>query len=234
MKTRFQISTKRSPSSSALPGRAAGDMVAVIVEDLAARPARPGLPHRPEIIGGRNADDAFVGQPGDLAPQRRRVVVGVIDGDRQARRIEPPFAGQQAPGVLDRIGLEILAEREIAEHFEKGVVARGVPDIVEIIVLAAGRADAGPGFCDEAAVDRTRARRHLEAGEDSGGFLNGTVPRLKRLASTAASPALTNIRVGSFCGTSGADAARRPPPDAPPCRNDRGSCAGFRCWWSWE
>jgi hypothetical protein len=34
--------------------------------------------------------------------------------------------------------LEIVAEGEIAEHLEEGVVARGVADIVEVVVLAAG------------------------------------------------------------------------------------------------
>ena len=65
----------------------------------------------------------------------------------------------QPPGEVDRPFLEIVAEREIAEHLEEGEVARGVADIVEVVMLAAG-ADAflrgggghiGPG---------------LEAGED--------------------------------------------------------------------
>src|SRR5690242_2820389 len=34
--------------------------------------------------------------------------------------------------------LEIVAEGEVAEHLEEGVMARGVADIVEIVVLAAG------------------------------------------------------------------------------------------------
>ena len=48
------------------------------------------------------------------------------------------FLGDQVPGELDRALLEIVAEREIAEHLEEGVVARGVADIVEVVVLAAG------------------------------------------------------------------------------------------------
>jgi hypothetical protein len=34
--------------------------------------------------------------------------------------------------------LEIVAEGEVAEHLEEGVVAGGVADIVEVVVLAAG------------------------------------------------------------------------------------------------
>src|SRR3546814_17366964 len=37
-------------------------------------------------------------------------------------------------GVL----LEVVAERPVAEHLEEGVVARGVADLVEVVVLAAG------------------------------------------------------------------------------------------------
>ena len=34
--------------------------------------------------------------------------------------------------------LEIIAEREIAQHFEESVMARGIADVVEVVVLAAG------------------------------------------------------------------------------------------------
>jgi hypothetical protein len=61
--------------------------------------------------------------------------------------------------VGDRLVLEIVAEREIAEHLEEGVVAGGVADIVEIVMLAAG-ADA---FLRRG---RGRIRPGLEARED--------------------------------------------------------------------
>src|SRR3546814_21105911 len=38
----------------------------------------------------------------------------------------------------DLVLLEVVAERPVAEHLEKGVVARGVADLVEVVVLAAG------------------------------------------------------------------------------------------------
>ena len=73
-------------------GRAAGNVGAVVVEDLRARAARAGIAHRPEIVGGRDADDLVLGQPGDLRPQPRRVVVLGIDGDEQPvlRRARTP------------------------------------------------------------------------------------------------------------------------------------------------
>ena len=49
--------------------------------------------------------------------------------------------------MQDGLLLEVIAEAEIAEHLEEGVVARGVADIVEIVVLAPGADD----FCALAA-----------------------------------------------------------------------------------
>jgi hypothetical protein len=34
--------------------------------------------------------------------------------------------------------LEIVAEREVAQHLEEGVVARRVADVFQVVVLAAG------------------------------------------------------------------------------------------------
>ena len=138
MKTRFQISMNRSPSASGEPGGPAGDVVPVIVEDLRARPARAGVAHRPEIVACRDADDPLLRQAGDLAPQVERFVVVVIDGDGELLRGQAEVAGQQIPGIFDRVVLEIIAEREIAQHLEECVVARGIADIVEIVVLAPG------------------------------------------------------------------------------------------------
>ncbi len=118
--------------------RAAENVIAMVVEDLAARAARPGIAHRPEIVRGGDADDALVGQPGDLLPQPERLVIGMIDGDGQPIGGQAPGLVDQRPGVVDRLFLEIVAEREIAQHLEKGVVPRGIADIVEIVVLAPG------------------------------------------------------------------------------------------------
>lgn len=59
------------------------------------------------------------------------------DGGSQSVGGQTPLACQQGPGVFDRLLLEIVAKGEVAEHLEKGVVTRGITDIVEIVVLAA-------------------------------------------------------------------------------------------------
>ena len=138
MNTRFQISMKRSPSASGEPGGPPGNVVPVIVENLRARAAGAGVAHRPEIVACRDADDPLLGQAGDLPPQIERLVVVVIDGDGELFRRQPEVARQQVPGEFDRVVLEIIAEREVAEHLEERVVARGIADIVEVVVLAAG------------------------------------------------------------------------------------------------
>ena len=159
MKTRFQISMKRSPSASGEPGGPPGICGPVVVEDFRARAARAGVAHLPEIVGGRDADDLAVGQAGDLVPQVEGLVVLEIDRDGQPLRRQPEFLGDQVPGELDGAVLEIIAEREIAEHLEEGVVARRIADIVEIVVLAAGA---------HAFLRRHRAQIGplLQAGED--------------------------------------------------------------------
>ena len=82
----------------------------------------------------------------------------MIDGDKQAIDRQLEFAGDQIPREFDGVFLEIIAEGKIAEHLEKRVVPRGVADIVEIIVLAAGTHAFLRG-------GRARAAAFLDAGE---------------------------------------------------------------------
>ncbi|MCY1505940.1 hypothetical protein D9M68_401700 [compost metagenome] len=119
-------------------GRSTPDMVAMVVEDFRAWAAGPGIAHGPEVVARRNADDAVVGEAGDLLPEIEGFVVGVVDRDQQALGVEAVFPSDQVPGKLDGVLLEVIAKGEVAEHFEEGVVARGVADIVEVVVLAAG------------------------------------------------------------------------------------------------
>src|SRR5256885_4375988 len=45
--------------------------------------------------------------------------------------------GDELPRELDRVALEVIAKREVAEHLEERVVPRGVADLLEVVVLAA-------------------------------------------------------------------------------------------------
>ena len=174
MKTRFQNSRKRSPSSSGDAGRAAGHAVALVVENLRAIAAGPGRAHRPEIAF--MADDAVVGKAGDLLPQLTRLIVGVIDRDQQPVLGQADHLGDEIPGEGDGFFLEIIAEGEIAQHLEEGVVAGGVADIVEVVMLAAGAhaflhrggAAIGPLF---RAREQVLELHHARIGEQQGGVV---------------------------------------------------------------
>ena len=138
MKTRFQNSRKRSPSSSGLPGGPPQMCSPRSMKISEHGPHGPVSPIAQKLSEVGDADDAVVGEARDLLPEAGRLVVVVIDGDEQLVLLQPELLGDQVPGELDRALLEVVAEREIAEHLEEGEMARGVADIVEVVVLAAG------------------------------------------------------------------------------------------------
>ena len=78
------------------------------------------------------------GKAGNLGPQTRGLVILGVNRDEQPVAPEAELAHDEIPGQLDRAFLEIIAEREIAEHLEKRVVPGGVTDVFEIVMLAAG------------------------------------------------------------------------------------------------
>ena len=51
-------------------------------------------------------------------------------------RVEPEALGHQLPGERDRLLLEVVAEGEVPEHLEEGVVARAAADLFQVVVLA--------------------------------------------------------------------------------------------------
>ena len=125
--------------------RTAGNFRAVVVEDFRARSAGAGIGHLPEIVGCErralvvaDAHDALRRQADFLVPQIVGLVVGLIDRHQQAILRQLEHAGQKLPRPVDRFALEVVAEGPVAEHFEECVVARGIADRVEIVVLAAG------------------------------------------------------------------------------------------------
>ncbi|OPZ06361.1 MAG: hypothetical protein BWZ09_00430 [Alphaproteobacteria bacterium ADurb.BinA305] len=125
--------------------RAAPDVVAVVVEDLGARAARAGVAHHPEVVRGvaralvvADADHALRRHADLLGPDVVGLVVLGVHRDPELVLGQLEDLGQQLPGVGDGVALEVVAEAEVAEHLEEGVVARGVADVLEVVVLAAG------------------------------------------------------------------------------------------------
>ena len=56
----------------------------------------------------------------------------LVDRHPQAVRVDAEVDREEVPGVADRLGLEVVAEAEVAEHLEERVVAGGPPDVVDV------------------------------------------------------------------------------------------------------
>src|SRR5204862_8319294 len=80
--------------------------------------------------------DARIRQARDLLPEIISLFVVDIDGRGQLLLRQAELFRDEVPGELDGAILEIVAEREIAEHLEEGVMSRGVADIVEVVMFA--------------------------------------------------------------------------------------------------
>ena len=94
----------------------------LIDEDLRIRSAGTGGPHGPEVVVIPHALDPFGRQPHLVDPDLLRLVVAVVHGDPQAVAVEAEHVGQQLPGQRNGDFLEVVAEAEIAQHLEEGVV----------------------------------------------------------------------------------------------------------------
>ena len=166
-----------------LPGRFTRDLRSVVVENLRARTARTGVAHRPEIVARADAAEAACVHADVAQPDALGFVVFFIHRDPQALRRQREFAGQQLPRKRDGFGFEVVAETEVAEHLEEGVMARGVADIFEVVVLAAGahtalrghRARRGAGLIAE---EHILELHHPRIGEQQG----RVIPRHQRTA----------------------------------------------------
>ena len=109
----------------------------MVVKNLRAGAAGAGIAHLPEVVLGGNADNPLVGKPRYFFPDIVGLVVGMENRNRQLFFRNHKFFRQQLPGIENRLFLKIIAEREVAEHFKKRMVAHIVADAVQIIVLAA-------------------------------------------------------------------------------------------------
>src|SRR5262249_55552064 len=125
--------------------RAARDARPVVPEDLGARTARTGARHLPEVVAlvlrcARPVANAYAPRrppAAILRPALIRLVVYVVDRRPHALGGQPVNLGEQFPRVADRVALEVVPEAEIAQHLEERMVARGIADVLQVVVLAA-------------------------------------------------------------------------------------------------
>ena len=153
------------------------DRVTAVVVHLRAASARAGVAHCPEVLLHPKLDDA-VGRD-EPAPDRVCLVVSRnLRLPSEYRGVQPlrrqmPNLGQERPSERDRLLLEVVAEREVPQHFEKRVVTPGGADVVKVVVfpadphalLGGGRARRGPPFATE---ERVLELVHPRVGEQQG------------------------------------------------------------------
>ena len=131
----------------------------------------------PEVILFSEAEDAVFGNADHIAPDRECLVVGgrcLISG--KDGRIEPvgletdPLgAREEFPRPGNGFLLKIVAEREVAQHFEIRAVTRGVADVFNITradALLAGRHAVARGLF--LAREPRLHRRHTGVDEQNG------------------------------------------------------------------
>ena len=112
--------------------------------DLAARPARPGVAHLPEVVFAAAEDDVAGIDVGLGAPVARRLFVApqialiiLENGGPQALLRQMPHVRQQLPGPRDGFLLVIVAKGPIPQHLEEGMMYWRPADVIQIVVLAA-------------------------------------------------------------------------------------------------
>ena len=167
-------------------GRATPDRLAMVVEDLGTGPAGTSIAHGPEVVALVAPAARLVADAGEtrridadlIEPDRRGLVVIRIDRDPQLLGWQTQGLGQKFPGILDRILFEIVAEAEVAQHLEKGVMTGGIAHILQIIVFAAGPyATLGAGRAGIAALVPPQKHilelDHARIGEQQGRIVQG-------------------------------------------------------------
>ena len=156
--------------------RAAGDVRAVVEEDLGAGAAGAGVAHGPEVGFLAQARQAIGGHAHLVDPDPGGLVIVLVDGDPQAVAIQAQRAGEEVPREADGVALEVVAEAEVAQHLEEGVMPRGVAHVLQVVVLAAG-AHAALARCRTHIGARVLAQEHIleldhaGVGEQQGGIV---------------------------------------------------------------
>ena len=119
--------------------RARAEGFAAVQVQLRTRTAGAGVARRtPEIVFCAQPDDLGGGDADLRFPNARGLVIIFV------HRHPDPFGGNLDhlggvfPCPLNRFPLEIVAEREIAHHFEERHVTRGLANLIEVVGFAPG------------------------------------------------------------------------------------------------
>jgi len=103
----------------------------LVEEELRARAARAGVAHLPEVVVAE-ALDPLGGDAHDVAPDLLGLVIGLEHRDPYPVAVDAQDLGDQLPGERDCVGLEVVAEAEVAQHLEERAVALGRAHHVDV------------------------------------------------------------------------------------------------------
>ena len=226
MKTRFQISIQRSqsqagpwqgrPAAASAQGRSSPWWKWISLHG----PQGPVSPMAQKLSLSPEPDDAAVVDPRDLLPQDARFVVAVVDGVDQALRVDGEVLGQKLVGEGDGVGLEVVAEREVAQHLEEGVVARGAADVLQVVVLAPGahallRAGGARDLAAGLAGEHVLELVHARIGEQQRRIVGGNQGRARHFLVALAGEIVEEC-AADLAGRTVSHGARRLAPPASP------------------
>src|SRR4029077_7337643 len=105
----------------------------LVDEHLAVGATQPGRAGRPEV--------ELIAEPVDLLrreelqrlrPDVERLVVARVHGGDELRAVESENLGEELPAPLDGFLLPVIADREVAEHLEEGLVVAVLADLVDV------------------------------------------------------------------------------------------------------
>ena len=130
----------------------------------------------PEVVLLAEAEDTLRCNADLLVPDLECLVIVNVDGRIQAIRVnaDPLRTGQEFPAPVNGLALEVVAEGEVAQHLEEGVVARGAAHVFEVVVLA-GHAQAllrgghARHVAHFFAQEELLELHHARVGEEQGG-----------------------------------------------------------------
>src|SRR5881397_3643418 len=97
--------------------------------------AGPGISHGPEVVLLSQPHDPLSRDAYLPVPDLEGLVIVCVDRYPKSRAIESILRSHQFPCERGRLFLEIVAEGEVPEHFEEGMVPGGVSHVLEIVVL---------------------------------------------------------------------------------------------------
>ena len=166
---------------------------AAVEVELRAGPARAGRAGLPEVVLAAEEHDALV-RDADRPPVVDRLLVGAEpellvaaeDGDPDVLEAKPEAVlrvGGEVEREPDRLLLEVVAHREVAEHLEEGEMPKREPDVLDVRgaerLLAGGQPATGRLLL---AAEVRLERLHARGGEENRGVINTGNKRRRRHA----------------------------------------------------